>query len=72
MPYIATSVQLALAFGPFTDSLASFMSIFAITQIPLGIVEGILFVIFVDYLERARPDLTEKIFDKKRRVGVES
>jgi cobalt/nickel transport system permease protein len=69
--YIVTSVQLALAFGPFTESLASFMTVFAVTQIPLGIIEGILFAIFVDYLERARPDLTEKIMLKRRRVAVE-
>ena len=69
--YIVTSIQLALAFGPFTESLASFITVFAVTQIPLGIIEGILFAIFVDYLERARPDLTEKIMLKRRRVAVE-
>jgi len=68
--YITTAVQLALAYGPFMDSLLSFMAVFAVTQIPLGIVEGILFTIFVDYLERARPDLTEKVFP--RRVRNES
>jgi len=70
--YMVTAVQLALAFGPFTESFISFMSVFALTQIPLGIVEGILFTIFVDYLERARPDLTEKILKKKRGVAIES
>jgi len=68
--YVTTAVQLALAYGPFMDSLLSFMAVFAVTQIPLGIVEGILFTIFVDYLERARPDLTEKVFP--RRVRNES
>ncbi|HNU35787.1 MAG TPA: energy-coupling factor ABC transporter permease [Methanomassiliicoccales archaeon] len=68
--YVVTSVQLALAYGPFWESLTSFLTVFAITQIPLGLVEGILFVIFVDYLERARPDLTEKIL--RRRVVVEA
>jgi cobalamin biosynthesis protein CbiM len=68
--YIVTSVQLALAYGPFWESLTSFLAVFAITQIPLGLVEGILFTIFVDYLERARPDLTEKIL--RRRVSVEA
>jgi cobalt/nickel transport system permease protein len=70
--YVITAIQLALAFGPFANSLISFLSIFAITQIPLGIVEGILFTIFIDYMERARPDLTEKVFPKKRRAEVES
>jgi len=63
--YITTAVQLALAYGPFADSLLSFLAVFAVTQIPLGIVEGILFTIFVDYLERARPDLTEKAFPRR-------
>lgn len=72
MTYVMTSIELALAFGPFTDSFISFMSIFALTQIPLGVVEGILFTIFIDYLERARPDLTERIFPKKRGVEAES
>jgi len=69
--YVMTSIQLALAFGPFTESLTDFLAVFAVTQIPLGIVEGILFAIFVDYLERARPDLTEKVLLRKRRVAVE-
>jgi len=68
--YITTAVQLALAYGPFLSSLTSFLAVFAITQIPLGIVEGILFTIFVDYLERARPDLTERILP--RRVADEA
>jgi len=63
--YITAAVQLALAYGEFMTSLVSFLAVFAITQIPLGIVEGILFVIFVDYLERARPDLTEKILPRR-------
>lgn len=68
--YLVTSVQLALAYGPFLDSLTSFLAVFAVTQIPLGLVEGILFTIFVDYLERARPDLTEKFL--RRGVAVEA
>jgi len=44
--YVITSVQLALAFpsqaGGFEASLVKFMGIFAVTQIPLAISEGIL------------------------------
>lgn len=47
--YMVTSVQLALAFpsevGGFTASLGKFMGIFAVTQIPLAISEGILTVL---------------------------
>jgi len=46
---MVTSVQLALAFpaevGGFAASLAKFMGIFAVTQIPLAISEGILTVL---------------------------
>lgn len=47
--YIVTSVQLALAFpaetGGFAASLLKFLGIFAVTQIPLAISEGILTVL---------------------------
>ena len=49
LTYMVTSVQLALAFpaevGGFAASLAKFMGIFAVTQIPLAISEGILTVL---------------------------
>jgi cobalt/nickel transport system permease protein len=49
MTYITTSFQLALAFpaetGGFTASLAKFLGIFAVTQIPLAVSEGILTVL---------------------------
>lgn len=49
LTYMVTSVQLALAFpaevGGFSTSLAKFMGIFAVTQIPLAISEGILTVL---------------------------
>lgn len=49
LTYVTTSIQLALAFpsevGGFTASLAKFMGIFAMTQVPLAISEGILTVL---------------------------
>lgn len=49
LTYVVTSIQLALAFpseiGGFAASLAKFMGIFAATQIPLAISEGILTVL---------------------------
>ena len=54
LTYMVTSVQLALAFpaevGGFGASLAKFMSIFAVTQIPLAISEGILTVLVFNAL----------------------
>jgi cobalt/nickel transport system permease protein len=38
-------------------SFVSFFEIFAITQIPLAVAEGVLFVMFFDYLSRVRPDV---------------
>lgn len=49
LTYVMTSIQLALAFpseaGGVAASLAKFMSIFAVTQIPLAVSEGILTVL---------------------------
>ncbi|MDO4616215.1 MAG: energy-coupling factor ABC transporter permease [Lachnospiraceae bacterium] len=53
--YCVTSVQLAMAYpsaqGGFAASLAKFLGIFATTQIPLAIIEGILTVIVIIALE---------------------
>jgi cobalt/nickel transport system permease protein len=54
MTYITTSIELSLAFpdqtGGFMASLIKFMGIFAVTQIPLAISEGILTVIIFNLL----------------------
>lgn len=58
--YIVTSAQLALAFpmktGGITGSLSKFMSIFAITQIPLAVSEGILTVLIINALVKYSED----------------
>lgn len=54
--YVVTSLQLALAFpdatGGVAASFAKFASIFALTQIPLAVVEGLLTVLIVNALQR--------------------
>lgn len=54
LTYVTTSIQLALAFpsevGGIVASMVKFMSIFAVTQIPLAISEGILTVIVFNLL----------------------
>ncbi len=54
--YVVTSVQLALAFpsevGGFMASFTKFAGIFALTQIPLAISEGILTVIVMNFLKK--------------------
>ena len=56
MTYVTTSFQLAVAFpdkiGGFVASLIKFMSIFAVTQLPLAISEGILTVIVFNLLTK--------------------
>jgi cobalamin biosynthesis protein CbiM/cobalt ECF transporter T component CbiQ len=66
--YIVTSFQLALAYpsgGSIFASFYTFFVIFGITQIPLAVAEGILIVIFFDYLARTRPGILE---GKVRRI----
>lgn len=57
--YVTTAIQLAWAFpdplGGFTASFAKFAGIFAITQIPLAISEGLLTVVIFNALARFNP-----------------
>lgn len=54
MTYVVTAIQLALAFPHsatgFIGSLGKFLSVFALTQIPLAIVEGIITAIVYNIL----------------------
>nr|WP_290723373.1 cobalt ECF transporter S component CbiM [Archaeoglobus sp.] len=65
--YVVTSLQLALAFpsskgvSGILSSAATFMSVFAITQVPLSIVEGIVAVMLFSYLIEVRSDVLEVI-----------
>ncbi|WP_371325314.1 energy-coupling factor ABC transporter permease [Dechloromonas sp. ZY10] len=58
--YVTTSLQLAWAFpdpaGGFAASFAKFAGIFALTQIPLAISEGLLTVVVVNALARFNAD----------------
>lgn len=71
MTYVTTSIELALAFpdktGGVLVSMAKFMSIFAVTQIPLAISEGILTVIIFNLLNNYnREELIElKVISKE-------
>ena len=70
--YCVTSLQLAVAYpsevGGVTASLVKFLGIFATTQVPLAVVEGILTVIIVIGLESfAKPELRAIGFIKEER-----
>lgn len=57
--YIMTSVQLAVAYpeaGSIVASLGKFLGIFAVTQLPLAVVEGLLTVIVFGIIEKYNSD----------------
>nr|WP_321351531.1 energy-coupling factor ABC transporter permease [uncultured Methanoregula sp.] len=59
--YVVTSFELALAYpaevGGFTSSFIMFMAIFAITQVPLAIVEGVVLALVFKYIVALKPDI---------------
>ena len=59
--YIVTSIQLALAFpaasGGVLTSLEAFATVFAITQVPLAIVEGAVTALMFKYIVQLRSDV---------------
>ena len=66
--YLVTSAQLALAFpdpaSGFLGALTKFGGVFALTQIPLAVIEGLLTVVVVNLLiQYSRDDLDELGFD---------
>ena len=65
LTYVTTSVQLAWAFpdleGGFVASFVKFAGIFAITQIPLAISEGLLTVVIFNALIRFNPQELQEL-----------
>lgn len=60
--YVVTSVQLAIAYpdaaSGIPGALAKFLALFAVTQIPLAVAEGLLGILLFGFLTRAaRPEL---------------
>ncbi|HOX34360.1 MAG TPA: energy-coupling factor ABC transporter permease [Methanoregulaceae archaeon] len=59
--YATTSLELALAYpaeiGGFGTSFILFMGIFAVTQVPLAIVEGIVLALVFKYIIALKPDI---------------
>lgn len=57
--YVVTSFQIAFAHAPagaFGTTLVKFLSIFAVTQIPLAIVEGLLTVLVFDFIMKNKKE----------------
>ena len=59
--YFTTSLELALAYpaevGGIMSSFILFMGIFAITQVPLAIVEGVVLALVFKYIVQLKPDI---------------
>ena len=75
--YVVTSFQLAIAYpgteGSFGATLMKFMSIFALTQIPLALAEGVLGVFLFFFLTRvATPELLKLGVLSRKDVKVAS
>ena len=74
--YCVTSLQLAIAHPDATEgfggALAKFLSVFALTQIPLAIAEGVLGVLLFGFFTRvAKPELIRLgVLKQKEAVGV--
>ncbi len=70
--YVVTSVQLALAFpaeiGGFAASLIKFGGIFAVTQIPLAVSEGLLTVLIWNWLQAHNPNELSLLLRKMKGV----
>jgi cobalt/nickel transport system permease protein len=62
--YVVTSAQLALAFPGTAGYLAAFQTfaaIFALTQIPLAIIEGAVIALIFKYIVQIKPDILTRL-----------
>ncbi|MDV2481503.1 energy-coupling factor ABC transporter permease [Methanoculleus sp. Wushi-C6] len=62
--YVVTSVQLALAFpgsGGFVEAFVAFAGIFAVTQVPLAIVEGAVIALVFKYIVQLKPEILTRL-----------
>lgn len=63
LTYVTTAVQLSLAFPipTFGSALVKFIAIYAYTQVPLAIAEGLLTVFIFRHIMRLRPDILVRL-----------
>jgi len=62
MTYVVTALQMSLnvvtaSGASFIDSFVDFISVYAVTQVPLAIIEGIIFAMVALYLSSAKPEI---------------
>lgn len=76
--YVTTSLELALAYPSETGGVAGsfilYLAVFAVTQIPLAIVEGIVFALVFKYIITLKPDILIRlnIFSKEKINAIRS
>lgn len=66
--YIVTSIQMTLNYGQSIDAFVEFMTNYSLTQIPIAVIEGILFFMFATFLMSNNPeifDISENICKKR-------
>ncbi len=62
--YVVTSIQLALAYplgGSIAKAFLGFASIFAVTQVPLAIIEALVTMLLLRYLLSLKPDIMKEL-----------
>jgi cobalt/nickel transport system permease protein len=63
--YVTTSLELAVAYpaevGGFMSSFVLFLGIFALTQVPLAIVEGVILTLVFKYIVALKPDILVRL-----------
>ena len=55
--YVITAIQMTLDHGKSVEAFVDFMTNYAATQVPLAIIEGILFFLFATYLMTNKPEI---------------
>ena len=55
--YVVTAIQMTLNHGQSVEAFVDFMTNYAATQVPLAIIEGILFFMFATYLMSNKPEV---------------
>ena len=75
--YVTTSLELALAYpaaiGGVVSSFVVFLGIFAVTQIPLAIVEGVILALVFKYIVQMKPEILVrlKVFPEEKIIATQ-
>lgn len=75
--YVTTSLELALAYpaavGGVASSFVVFMGIFAVTQVPLAVLEGVILALVFKYIVQMKPDILMRlnIFPEEKLVATQ-